>query len=112
MTAAGRCMPVWSTGTPQGRSRNSSVRGAGAGNVERMDGETPARVLLVDDHAGMATAVRVMLRADGRFELAGVAGTLSEALAAGDDHDAVILDLNLPDAAGAEVVRRFARAHP
>lgn len=77
-----------------------------------MDGEAPARVLLVDDHPGMATAVRVMLRADGRFELAGVAGTLSEALAAGEDHDAVILDLNLPDAAGAEVVRRFARAHP
>lgn len=72
----------------------------------------PARVLLVDDHLGMATAVRVLLGLDRRFALDGVARTAAEGLDAFDGHDAVILDLHLPDASGAEVVRRFAGALP
>jgi two-component system KDP operon response regulator KdpE len=70
----------------------------------------PKRILVVDDHPGIVATLRVAFRVDGdRFRLADSAGSVSEGLAhaAAGAPDAVVLDLQLPDGAGAEVVRRF-----
>ncbi len=65
--------------------------------------ETPVRLLLVEDNPGDADLVREMLDSstEVKFEL-GNAGRLSDGLAllAAGGHDAVLLDLGLPDSAG------------
>jgi two-component system KDP operon response regulator KdpE len=70
----------------------------------------PKRILVVDDHPGIVATLRVAFRVDGdRFRMAGAAGTAADGLArvAEESNDAVVLDLQLPDAGGAELVRAF-----
>jgi DNA-binding NarL/FixJ family response regulator len=71
------------------------------------------RVLVVDDHPAVALALKVVFRADGRFELAGSAQTAAAGLqlpAAGTD--AVLLDLHLPDMSGVALVQAFRDRDP
>jgi DNA-binding NarL/FixJ family response regulator len=72
----------------------------------------PKRVLVVDDHPAVALALKVFLRSDGRYEVAQSAQTAAEGLAMLGDQDAVLLDLNLPDMSGYELVRAFREAGP
>jgi DNA-binding NarL/FixJ family response regulator len=65
------------------------------------------RVLVVDDHAGVALALKVAFRRDGRLEVGDAALTAADGLRKLADHDAVLLDLHLPDLAGPELVRAF-----
>jgi DNA-binding NarL/FixJ family response regulator len=64
------------------------------------------RVLIVDDHAvvrsGLASAFSI-----ANFEVVGSAATVAEALAqiAHTNPDVVVLDLNLPDGSGLEIVQ-------
>ena len=69
------------------------------------------RVLLVDDYPGLVELYDLALRARG-FDIVGAA-TAGEAmtLAATERFDAVVLDVELPDGSGAELVDRM-RAIP
>lgn len=71
-----------------------------------------SRVLIIDDHIGLQTALATALQFDEHVELAGTARTLSEGMALidKDQIDAVILDLHLPDMSGLEAVKTL-RAH-
>ncbi len=75
--------------------------------------DRPLRILLVEDNPGDARLVEAHLRdgLDEDFELHR-AGRLEEGLRLFREHppDLVLLDLNLPDAAGLETVRRFQAA--
>jgi DNA-binding NarL/FixJ family response regulator len=71
------------------------------------------QVLVVDDHPGVALALRVSFRLDGRFEVADTAHTAAEGLAKLDgDADVLVLDLHLPDMAGRELVHAFRTRRP
>ena len=70
------------------------------------------RVLVVDDHAAVATAMKVAFRTDGRFELAATAGTAAQALQRLHGIDAVLLDLHLPDLSGPELIQAFRDRRP
>ncbi|MBN1314754.1 MAG: response regulator transcription factor [Anaerolineales bacterium] len=74
----------------------------------------PVRVVLVDDHKVVRQGIRFILDPDPRFEVVGEAGSGEEALRvlSGLEPDAVILDLHLPDAAGAEVCQRIVELYP
>jgi two-component system nitrate/nitrite response regulator NarL len=68
----------------------------------------PKRVLVVDDHPAVALALKLFFKRDGRFEVAGSAQTAAEGLQLLDDtHDAVLLDLHLPDLHGRPLVEAF-----
>jgi len=74
----------------------------------------PVRVVLVDDHKVVRQGLRSILDPDPRFEVVGEAGSGEEALRLFSERepDAVILDLHLPDAAGAGLCRRILERHP
>ena len=65
------------------------------------------KVLLVDDHHLFRQALRGMLKEDPRVEMVGEAGDAAEAMRHLEHNsvDVVLLDLNLPDIDGIEVVR-------
>jgi DNA-binding response OmpR family regulator len=65
------------------------------------------RVLIVDDYPGLIELYDLGLAARG-FEVVGAA-TAGEALslAANEAFDAVVLDLQLPDASGSDLLRRL-----
>jgi DNA-binding NarL/FixJ family response regulator len=73
---------------------------------------TAKRVLVVDDHPAVALALRVAFRVDGQFVVSDSATTAAEGLRKIDAHDAVLLDLHLPDMAGPELVRAFRECRP
>ena len=57
-------------------------------------------------------ALKVFLRSDGRFVVADSALTAAEGLERLSGHDAVLLDLHLPDMTGPELVRAFRERDP
>ncbi|MBV9278839.1 MAG: response regulator transcription factor [Chloroflexi bacterium] len=68
------------------------------------------RVLLVEDHGAFRQALGFMLRREPDISLVGQAGTIAEARTMLEGVDVVILDLNLPDGDGAELIPAI-RAH-
>jgi DNA-binding NarL/FixJ family response regulator len=74
----------------------------------------PARVLIVDDHAGFRSAARTLLEAEG-FVVVAESATGGEALEAAErlQPELVLLDIGLPDVDGIEVAGRLtARRRP
>ena len=71
-----------------------------------------ARVVLVDDHALVRRGLAVLLRADGRHDVVGEAGTGEAALTLIERErpDVVILDMSMPGIDGLETLRRLRRA--
>ena len=72
-----------------------------------------ARILVVEDQAGLQRALRINLRARQYDVLAARTGREALALAADQPPDAIILDLGLPDIDGTEVIvelRRWCQA--
>ena len=69
------------------------------------------RILVVDDDLPILTLMRNLLREFG-FEPV-VAGTGSQALAAAREQapDLVLLDINMPEMSGSEVIRALRRDH-
>jgi DNA-binding NarL/FixJ family response regulator len=73
---------------------------------------TLPRVVIVDDHGLFRAGVRSEL--DGLVEVLGDAGTVDDAVAtiAQTEPDVVLLDVQMPDGGGAEVIRRVAPQRP
>lgn len=65
------------------------------------------RVLIVDDHAGVAESIGRVLALDHDLDLIGVESTAIEGLdrAARDNPDIVLMDFALPDMTGAEAMK-------
>jgi len=65
-------------------------------------------VLIVDDHAGFRSRARAVLEADG-YEVVGEAADGASALSSSRDlrPDVILLDVQLPDFDGFEVLRRL-----
>ena len=73
-----------------------------------------ARILLIEDHAGMAAVTRVLLEKRGGYHVIGPAVTLQAGLELARDErpDAAVVDLTLPDARGDDAPRRLREQHP
>jgi DNA-binding NarL/FixJ family response regulator len=71
------------------------------------------RVLVVDDHPGFRRCVRALLMSEG-FDIVGEAedGESALSLAAELSPDLVLLDIQLPDISGFEVVSRLHEQNP
>jgi PAS domain S-box-containing protein len=65
------------------------------------------RVLLVDDHAAIREALALAFAQDDEFSVTGQAGSLSEARGMLDGVDVAIVDLQLPDGDGADLVEEL-----
>lgn len=72
------------------------------------------RVLLVDDHAILREALRVMLEQDGDIEVVAEAadGQAALDLAAKTEFDVIVMDAAMPGMGGAEATRRLLRKNP
>jgi DNA-binding NarL/FixJ family response regulator len=68
------------------------------------------RILAVDDHAVALEGIRAVLSRDPALEVVSTAATGEDALrqASAERFDAVVVDLDLPDLASDEVIRRLA----
>jgi DNA-binding NarL/FixJ family response regulator len=73
---------------------------------------TPPRVVLVDDHGLFRAGVRAEL--DGLVEVVGDAGTVGEAIECivEKEPDVVLLDVQMPEGGGVEVIRGVAPRRP
>jgi len=74
----------------------------------------PVRLVLVDDHRIVRQGLRSILDPDPRFQVLGEAASCEDALRLLSqlEPDVVILDLQLPDAPGADLCRRIVELHP
>jgi CheY-like chemotaxis protein len=83
----------------------------GAGGAQ--SGLMRRRLLIVDDNRDFRRLARELLEAEG-YEVVGAARDATEALTAAGElaPDAVLLDVNLPDASGFEVAARLVRERP
>ena len=69
--------------------------------------ETNSKLLIVDDNAATRYAIRRVLERHGYEALEAGTGTEGLALIANEDIDALILDVNLPDISGFDIVRQL-----
>ena len=78
-------------------------------------GVAMARVLLVDDHPSFRQALGFMLRREPGIDAVAQAGSLAEArgvLAGDEEVDMAVLDLDLPDGYGADLIKDVHAACP
>ncbi len=73
-----------------------------------------ANVLIADDHAMIRTGLRHYLEQDGAVDVIGESATGAETLQQlRDAHwDLVILDINMPDRSGLDILRHIRSGHP
>ncbi len=78
------------------------------------DREEPeeTRILLVEDHASLRQAVASVFSREPGFTVMGQAGSLAEARAMLDGVDVAIVDLDLPDGYGGELIKEMRDASP
>ena len=70
------------------------------------------RVLLVDDHAAFREPLSFMFGRELEFEVVGQAGSLAEAREMLDGIDVAVVDLDLPDGNGAELIGELRTVNP
>ena len=70
------------------------------------------RILLVEDDAAVAETVRRSLATEGHIADRAPDGLTARALATTHAYDAVLLDVNLPDASGYDLIRDLRRGNP
>jgi two-component system, cell cycle response regulator CtrA len=68
------------------------------------------RVLLIEDEPALAQTIELMLRSEKLDVFIAGLGESGLALAQADSHDIILLDLNLPDMSGYEVLRALRRS--
>lgn len=75
---------------------------------------TTKRLLIVDDHPLFREGLKVILRRDPQFEVAGEAGSSAEALrvAKACRPDLAVLDISLPDRSGIQLARELRQMLP
>jgi DNA-binding NarL/FixJ family response regulator len=71
-------------------------------------------ILLVDDHGVVRNGIRLMLGTAQDIEVAGEAATAKDALRFVNEHDVdvVLVDINLPDKSGLDLIRRLRTLKP
>ena len=70
------------------------------------------RILLVEDHASLRQAVAALFDREPGFTVVGQAGSLAEARTILDGVDVAIVDLNLPDGFGGDLIKEMRAANP
>lgn len=72
------------------------------------------RLLLVDDHAVVRSGLKMLLEGQEEFEIAGEAGTASEAInqISKVRPDVILMDIGLPDMSGIDATREVKRLWP
>jgi len=73
-----------------------------------------SRILVVDDHAIVRAGLRQLIADEADLDVMGEAGTAAEAVAKvrAEEWDLVLLDINLPDKGGLEVLKQLKRDKP
>src|SRR5579863_7550237 len=79
-----------------------------------MSGETPIRVLTVDDHDIVRKGIAAILAAEPGFEVVAEANSGEEAVRLFRQHcpDVTLMDLRLPDQSGVETTRQIRAEFP
>ena len=70
------------------------------------------RILLVEDHASLRQAVAALFDREPGFTVVGQAGSLAEARTMLDGVDVAIVDLDLPDGYGGDLIKEMRDANP
>jgi DNA-binding NarL/FixJ family response regulator len=78
----------------------------------RADASNPVRVLVVEDQPAIRQAIASEFERDPDFELVGKAGSLAEARGMLKGADVAILDLDLPDGFGGDLIPELRAANP
>jgi DNA-binding NarL/FixJ family response regulator len=80
----------------------------------REEGSGVARVLVVEDHAALAEALKFAFSFEDDIEVVGVAPTVAATLelTATARPDVILMDVNLPDGNGIEATSRVLEVHP
>ena len=75
---------------------------------------TPARILIVDDHAAVREAIRMLLTRHAEYQICGEAATAQEAICRSREiaPDVILLDISLPDRSGLEVLPEIRNGSP
>ena len=75
---------------------------------------TPARILLVDDHALVRHGLGLLLSKHAEFQVCGEAGSYDEALAVAEKEkpDLAVVDVTLKDRSGLDLVREWRERQP
>lgn len=70
---------------------------------------TPIRILIIDDHSMIREGIRQLLELDGDIKVVGEAGDGKEAiqLIQQTPHDVVLLDINMPNVNGLQVLEQI-----
>src|SRR5918998_4718429 len=70
------------------------------------------RVLLVDDHTSFRQPLAFMIDREADLSVVGQAGSLAEARRQLRDIDVAVVDLDLPDGSGVDLIRELRAANP
>jgi DNA-binding NtrC family response regulator len=70
------------------------------------------RVLLVEDHTAVREAIASAFERDAGFDIAGQAASLTEARGMLEDVDVAVVDLQLPDGFGADLIGELRKVSP
>lgn len=70
------------------------------------------KILLVDDHSALRTPLAFMINREPDMEVVGQAGTLAEARQMLGHADVAVVDLDLPDGSGTDLIPELRHANP
>lgn len=85
----------------------SDVAHSGKEGTKSASSDVPLRILVVDDHPAIRQGIIALIHTEGDLTVCGEAETFREALAKARElePDIVLLDINLPDTNGFELIR-------
>ncbi len=75
---------------------------------------SPISIVVADDHTVMRNGLRMLLEAEGDFEVVGEAGTIQTVFVAVRSHrpTVLVLDLNMPGGSSVDAISRLAAIAP